>query len=107
MMIFNITEERQLLQCMPYVNNPSSDAPKSYYDIEVENSTGAELLKDLEDIMNGKYKKDKYGNEIQLSSHEEKYLFAKDILQHAFAYDMIVSKLTPMEKKKLDNLLKV
>ena len=101
-----ITSGREHLMCMPYILKPSENR-KDMFDLQVEDMTGQEMLDYLEDIFEGRLLKDKYGNTIQLKTPEEKYLFSKDIINHAFAYDMIKSKMTPMEVKKLNKILRV
>jgi hypothetical protein len=93
----------KILSEMPYLKVGKN---KSLFDMELENfKKSKDLLNYIKDIFEGKIEKDKYGNVLQINSHDDAKALAADIKNNSFIYGAIIAKISPEEKKILDSIL--
>lgn len=101
---FNRLNELSLnLKEMPYVDlNKGNNS----IDLEFEKySSPKEIIKVIQDILNGQEHIDKYGNKILLSKGDMKKEFAKNLFTDIIFNNIVKNKFNPTERSEINYLL--
>jgi len=94
---------KKIFKEMPYVNYGDI-----MFDLEVERFRNIKNFLDyLDDIINGKVKTDKYGNEIDLKTKQEKRKFIQSLKNNDMFKKLTTYKMNDNEKKMLDLIMKI
>ena len=96
---------KQKLQEMLHI---SYDNNHETFDLEVETFKDMEsFLQYLDDILDGKIKKDKYGDVINLKSRKDKIDFIQNLKENPMFQALVKHKLSNNEKRLLSIIMKI
>ena len=93
------------LEEMPHINYGKDH---ELFDLELETFKDIEgFLKYLDDILEGKPKKDKYGNVINLKARNDKIEFIRSLKDNPMFSTFVKHKLSNNEKRLLNIIMKI
>ena len=96
---------KQKLLEMPHVDYGKDH---DLFDLEVETFKDMEsFLQYLDDILDGKVKKDKYGDVINLKSRKDKLEFIQSLKENPVFQALVKHKLSSNERRLLNIIMKI